>query len=388
MGDSQPRNSVNSDAVARVVIKPVKEGYSVVISGSWKLGESRPEAAILLAGMKLTGQSVELSFNCQKLAVWDDALLLFLRQFQRQWLEIGGEWALTGLPDAVCRLWHLSGGIPVKVSVIPQESPLYVIGAWTGSVILSAIREITGAIEFTGECVLALREWARGRQCWKWRDAFLVCQEVGIQALPIVSLISFLVGAIIAFLGIVVLMRFGAEFAVSYIVGYGILREMGAVMAGITMAGRTGSAFAAQIGSMKVSEELDALRVMGVSPVDYLVVPRLLAFLIMMPILTIYSDFLGVLGGYLVSSELMDIPPAQFYEKFVSVVGLGDFFLGIFKGTVFGFIVAFSGCMRGMQCGHDANAIGVATTRAVVTGITLIIFVNAIIDWMAALFNI
>ena len=222
----------------------------------------------------------------------------------------------------------------------------------------------------------------------RWRDFWKVVQDNGAGALPIVTLIAFLVGLIIAFLGATVLQRFGAGYYVSYLVGYGMLREMAALMTGIIMAGRTGAGFAAELGSMKISEEVDAYETLGLSPIDQLVLPRVLGLFVMMPLLTIYAMFVGVLGGLVVATSLMSISVVQFIGGLLTPVTLGDALLGVFKGIVFGLIIGVVGCMRGLQTGSDAGAVGRAATSAVVTGITLIIVANAIIDWLSALLGV
>jgi phospholipid/cholesterol/gamma-HCH transport system permease protein len=207
-------------------------------------------------------------------------------------------------------------------------------------------------------------------------------------ALGIVTLIALLVGVIIAFLGVVVLKRFGAGYYVSYLVGYGMLREMGALMTGIIMAGRTGAAFAAELGSMKITEEIDAYTTLGVSPIDHLVLPRMLGLFVMMPLLVIYADFVGIAGGMMVAVTLLDLTPTQFVGGLLSAVTLSDALLGVFKATIFGMIIGLSGCMKGMQTGSDAGAVGRSATNAVVMGITLIILANAVVDWLAALLQV
>jgi phospholipid/cholesterol/gamma-HCH transport system permease protein len=227
-----------------------------------------------------------------------------------------------------------------------------------------------------------------GRARFRWRDFWVVVQSNSSGALPIVTLIAFLVGVIIAFLGVVVLRRFGAGYYVSFLVGFGMLREMGALMTGIIMAGRTGAAFAAELGSMKITEEIDALRTLGVSPIDHLVLPRMLGLFAMMPLLTIYAAFVGIFGGLIVSISLLDLSPTQFIGGLLTAVTLSDGLLGLFKGTVFGLLIGLAGCMKGMQTGSDAGAVGRAATSAVVLGITLIIAANAVVDWLAALLEV
>jgi phospholipid/cholesterol/gamma-HCH transport system permease protein len=163
---------------------------------------------------------------------------------------------------------------------------------------------------------------------------------------------------------------------------------MAALMTGIIMAGRTGAAFAAELGSMKITEEIDAFRTLGISPIDHLVLPRVLGLLVTMPLLTIYAGFVGILGGMVVAITVLNLSVAQFTGGLLAAVTLSDALLGIFKGTVFGLIVGLAGCMKGMQTGSDAGAVGRSATSAVVLGITLIIGANAIIDWMAVILNV
>ncbi|PSQ74132.1 MAG: ABC transporter permease, partial [Bacteroidetes bacterium QH_9_64_21] len=193
---------------------------------------------------------------------------------------------------------------------------------------------------------------------------------------------------IISFLGAVVLRRFGADYFVSYLVSYGMLREMGALMTAIIMTGRTGAAFAAELGSMKVGEEIDALETFGISPIDFLVTPRVLAVILALPLLTIYADVLGILGGMSVAVTMLDLSVTQFFTGLLEPVVLSDALVGLFKAVVYGSIIGVAGCMRGLQTGDDASAVGNATTSAVVTGIILIVLANAVIDWGAALLQV
>lgn len=275
-----------------------------------------------------------------------------------------------------------------------MEGQEHVSGGWLRGLLVQSglfgmalARGAAEVAEFTGLWVIALGRWIRGTAYFPVREFWQVVRTVGANALPIVSLISCLIGLIISFLGASVLTRFGAEFAVAYLVGFGMLREMGAVMTGVILAGRTGAAFAAEIGSMKVNEELDALQTFGIPVFDYIVLPRILAMILMLPLLTVYANVVGILSGYVVAEVMMGVPASIFFKEMQLVVGVGDFLLGISKALVFGMLIGTSGCLRGMQCGTGAGAVGVAATKAVVTGITLIITANALIDWAAAAFN-
>jgi phospholipid/cholesterol/gamma-HCH transport system permease protein len=217
---------------------------------------------------------------------------------------------------------------------------------------------------------------------------WLTMQECGAQALPIVGMISFLTGLIFAFVGAIQLRQFGAGIYVANLVAVAMAREMGAIMTGIIMAGRTGAAFAAQIGSMKVSEEIDALRTLAISPMDFLVSPRLLALCFMMPLLVLYSDLVGILGGAFVGLIFLGITWTQYWNQTVGSMGLPDIATGLVKGAIFGVIVAMAGCQRGMKCGNDAAAVGNAATSAVVLGITWIVASDAIIDLIQEVLNV
>ena len=212
-----------------------------------------------------------------------------------------------------------------------------------------------------------------GKARFRRSDLGLIIQDCGVKALPIVSLISFLVGLILAFMGAVQLQLFGAQIYVADMVGIAMVREMGAMMTGIIMAGRTGAAFAAQLGTMQVNEEIDALTTLGISPMEFLVLPRMLALILMMPLLCLYSNLMGILGGFLVGVGMLDITPMQYFIETQAAVDLTNIALGVFKGVVYGIMIALAGCLQGMQCGRSASAVGAAATSAVVSAIVLIV---------------
>jgi len=193
-----------------------------------------------------------------------------------------------------------------------------------------------------------------------------------------VALINFLVGMILAFVGAVQLTRFGAAVYVADLVAIAVVREMGCIMTGIIICGRTGAAFAAQLGTMKVNEEIDAFKSFGISPVEFLVLPRLLALVFMMPLLCVFADLIGIVGGFCIAMGMLDLSFTGYYLRTVEAISLTGFLLGVFKGSFFGVLVALTGCLRGMQCGPNAAAVGLATTSAVVTGITSIIAADAV----------
>jgi phospholipid/cholesterol/gamma-HCH transport system permease protein len=228
-------------------------------------------------------------------------------------------------------------------------------------------------LKFLGEMTLTFIQLFRMRVRFRAVDLILLIQQCGAQALPIVTLISFLVGVILAFVGAVQLKQFGAQIYVADLVAIAMIREMGAMMTGIIMAGRTGAAFAAQLGTMKVTQEIDAFTTMGFSPLEFLVLPRVIALILMMPLLCIYSDFVGVLGGAAIGVGMLDLSWVTYLRETSNAISMTDVFGGVFKSSVYGVLIALSGCLRGIQCGNSSSAVGDAATSAVVTGIVAIV---------------
>jgi phospholipid/cholesterol/gamma-HCH transport system permease protein len=211
------------------------------------------------------------------------------------------------------------------------------------------------------------------RAQFRWADAVLVMEQTGPQALAIVAMINFLVGLILAFVGATELQKFGATIYVADLVGIATVREMGCIMTGIILCGRTGAAFAAQLATMKVNEELNALQTFGISTMEFLVLPRMIALMLMMPFLCIFADLISIAGGFVVSVGMLDVTPTLYISRTIHAIQLSSFLLGIVKGSFFGFLVAYTGCLCGMQSGYTAADVGEAATRAVVMGITAII---------------
>lgn len=327
-----------------------------------------------------------LAFGTTDLGAWDSSLPSFLLRGMTYCEDHGLEFDGGGLPEDLRALLAMARAVPER-GIEAEREELSRAGR-VGRMALSHYDELLAAVTFAGEVTQGFARLAIRRGRMRWRDFWVVVQSNSVGALPIVTLIALLVGLIIAFLGAVVLRRFGAGYYVSYLVGYGMLREMAALMTGIIMAGRTGAGFAAELGSMKISEEIDAYETLGISPIDQLVLPRVLGLFVMMPLLTIYAMFVGIAGGLLVAVALLDLTPTQFIGGLLTPVTLADGLLGVFKGTVFGLLIGITGCLRGMQTGADAGAVGRAATSAVVTGITLIIMANAVIDWISALLGV
>ena len=357
----------------------------IALGGDWSLDHTPPRFTDTVANANIRSVRTVV-FDARTLGAWDTSLLVFLMQGQQYCDEHKLTCETSSLPEQVPRLLALSRAVPERVQEESAERPGFVTRV--GAAALAIANDTRSAVTFFGDVALSTAGLVVKRTRMPWRDFWVVVQTNSSGALPIVTLIAVLVGVIIAFLGVVVLKRFGAGYYVSYLVGFGMLREMGALMTGIIIAGRTGAAFAAELGSMKITEEIDAFTTLGMSSVDYLVLPRVLGIFFMMPLLTIYADFIGILGGMLVSATLLDLSFRQFLSGLLAAVTLSDALLGVFKGLVYGAIIGVSGCMKGLQTGSDAGAVGRAATSAVVLGITLIIMANAVIDWLAALLDI
>ena len=260
--------------------------------------------------------------------------------------------------------------------------------AHLGSETVDFFRSTGEMLTFIGDTVIAFGRLLRGKAQYRKSDLWLVMESCGGQALPIVSLICFLVGLILAFIGAIQLQLFGAQIYVADLVGIAMVRLMAAIMTGIVMAGRTGGAFAAQLGTMQVNQEIDALKTLGISPMEFLVLPRMLALALMMPLLCLYANLMGILGGLVVGVGMLDIGLIQYYNETAKAVNLWNLGIGLFSGVIFGVIVALSGCMRGMQCGRSASAVGDAATSAVVTAIVGIILSTAVITVICNLLGI
>ena len=238
-------------------------------------------------------------------------------------------------------------------------------------------RHLADALAFIGEAAAELAHALVRPRTLRWKDAILAAQRVGVDALPIVSLVAFLIGVILAFQAAVAMRPYGAEIFVANLVGISLLRELSPLMTAILLAGRSGAAFAAEIGTMRVNEEVDALVTMGLDPVRFLVVPRTLAALVMTPLLTLYADLIGLFGGAAVMGTF-EIPWAAYMHQTFAYVELTDFLGGMAKSFVFGLIVAAVGCLRGLQTRTGAAAVGLSATSAVVTAIVLIVVADGI----------
>ncbi len=357
---------------ARLTARRSDDGVLVVeIAGDWLARTGLPDVSPV--EKELTGSRVSaLEFDSRGLGRWDSALMVRILTLHELCTQRKVEFRAQTLPVGLAKLIALAHAVPEKAGAarqVAETSFLQRVGesglaTWTGG------KEMLG---FLGESVLAMLKLVRGRAQFRWSDTLLVIQQCGPEALGIVALINFLIGLILAFVGATELTQFGASIYTADLVAVATVREMACIMTGIIICGRTGAAFAAQLGTMKVNQEIEAFQTFGISPFEFLVLPRMLALILMMPLLCLFADLISIAGGFLVSTLMLDLSPVVYIHRTLASIRLSGFLLGIFKGGFFGVLVALTGCLRGMQCGTNAAAVGQATTSAVVTGIAWII---------------
>jgi phospholipid/cholesterol/gamma-HCH transport system permease protein len=360
------------------ITTPTNDTLCLRLSGDWRIGQSIPSLEKMEKRLESDPKIQKITFDTSEIADWDSSLLTFLMDIHNECSKRNNAVDTDGLPIGVQKLIALATAVPERKGARRQiiRDPFLVrIGALS----ITLWQAASELLVFIGEAVVAFLKFLVGKASFRRSDLTLLIQECGVDALPIVILISFLVGLILAFVGAVQLMMFGAQIYVANLVGIAMIRVLGAVMAGIVMAGRTGAAFAAQLGTMQVNEEIDALKTMGVSPMEFLVLPRMIALVLMMPLLCVFADLMGVLGGMIVGVGLLDIGFIQYVNQTKAALNLNHFFIGIFQAGVFGVLVAMAGCLKGMECGRSASAVGDATTSAVVTSIVAITVATAII---------
>ena len=342
------------------------------LSGVWRLRGGMTSDITVQQELERSPQPGRVAFEVQNLTHWDSSILTFLTNVSELCRQHGINMDRAGLPAGIRRLLELAEAVPEKKGARKEvvEAPFL---ERLGNTAIGAGESLGEMLKFLGEMTVTFVRLFRMKVRFRAVDLLLLIQQCGAQALPIVTLISFLVGVILAFVGAVQLKQFGAQIYVADLVGIAMVREMGAMMTGIIMAGRTGAAFAAQLGTMKVTQELDAFTTMGFSPLEFLVLPRVIALVLMMPLLCLYSDFVGVLGGATIGVGMLDLSWTTYFRETTKAIDLTDLFGGVFKSLVYGALIALSGCLRGIQCGNSSSAVGDAATSAVVTGIVAIV---------------
>ena len=364
-----------------------EQGTLVVsASGSWERaalsGTPSPARALMDTALDaLGGNSASapssLRFLAPDLESWDSLLLAAFNSVAREAVKRGMTVDASALPDGMGPMLDMALAVPPSDQARGQQEAGFL--ETLGGKMLAVPGISLSVLEFLGEVAQSLGRFFTGRASFSRRDLWNVFRECGVDALPIVTLTSLLLGLILAFVSSMQLKLFGAEIYVASLVGVSMVRVMGPVLTGIVLAGRTGASFAAVIGSMQVNEEVDALTGFGISPVDFLVLPRVLGLAVMTPLLTLYSNVAGIAGGFLVAVLMLGITPAAYLENTLSFMKMSYVWIGLLHALVFGFLIALCGCYQGIRSGRNASAVGRATTSAVVNSIVGIIIATSVI---------
>ncbi len=310
---------------------------------------------------------------------WDSSLLALLYQLLQALQPTNITVETDALPQELSHLLTLAFSVD-RHPKRPSVKDFGFLGN-IGNACLNLYQPIRQGVSFLKQVGFSLGRWAQGKAIMRPVDFWFALQDCGPNALGIVALISFMVGLILAFVGAIQLKSFGAQIYVASLVAIGMTRIMGAIMVGIIMAGRTGASYAATIGTMQVNEELDALQTMGIPRSDFLVLPRVLALSLTMPLLTLLADVMGMIGGGVVGIFMLDISPSEYWKYSMDAFDITNFLVGVFHGLVFGIIIALCGCYYGVFCGRSADSVGRATTQAVVSAIVWMIVMTGLITW-------
>jgi phospholipid/cholesterol/gamma-HCH transport system permease protein len=362
------------NAAGTATLEHTAHGDAVVVRGDWTLAAA-PALAALVASLRRTLPS-GIRIDASGLGRIDTAGARLL-------LDLGKADAIDGLDenrralvDAVAKTDITAKPAP------PRVGGLIALLARTGAAAEQVARDAWQLVGFIGLILATLARCIFLPRRWRVTSLAFHLEQTGLDAVPIIVLLNFLVGAVIAFLGATVLKDFGATIFTVELIGYSFLREFGVLLTAILIAGRSGSAFTAQIGSMKSREEVDAIRTLGLDPIEVLVLPRLLALLIALPLLTFLAMLAGIVGGAVVCAFSMDISPTMFVTRFHDLAAAKHFWVGMSKAPIFAFLIAAIGCLEGFKVSGSAESVGTHTTSSVVQAI----FVAILVDAVAAIF--
>jgi phospholipid/cholesterol/gamma-HCH transport system permease protein len=347
----------------------------VELAGRWRMGRGLPASAAVIKAIDDPPGATRAVLVATGVTAWDSSLVALIERVLAHCRQLGIAADTSALPEGLRRLLSLAEATPAQAPP-PPPAPLPWLArigvrasdAWQAFLRLNA---------FTGEVAFSLARLFTGRARVRGVDLLGELESAGAGALTIVAVVSVLLGAIVAFVADVTLGRFAARLYIADAVAIGMVRELGPMMTAIVMTGRSGSAYAAQLGTMKVGYEIDALTTMPLPPIDFLVLPRVVALTLMIPLLAIYADFIGIVAGGVVAVA-GGSNAAQYAHEVRTALGLTMFWLGLIKSTVFGAVVAICGCMQGMQAEKGAAAVGEAATRTVVASIVWIIAIDGV----------
>ena len=358
----------------------------IKLRGDWRISAGVLSVNEVASQLISHPDIVQINFNVSPELKWDSGLIAFLLKLIRECAHKNIQVAREALPREVQKLLGLALKEHEKnISPQKEREPFF---EEIGEEVLKISRSCAAGLDFLGDITVSLGRLITGKSYFRWDDFMSLVQRCGADTLLLVSLISLLVGMILAFVGSIQLKMFGAQIFVSDIVGIAMVRVLSAVMTGIIVSGRIGASFAAELGMMQTNEEIDALRTLGVSPVEFLVLPRVLALVIMMPILTVYADFMGILGGFIISVGMLHLNGIEYLNHTQHAVKLSYVWVGLIHSFVFGVIVAVAGCLRGIECERNTAGVGHATTSAVVTSITGIVIATAMITFICQILGI
>jgi phospholipid/cholesterol/gamma-HCH transport system permease protein len=350
-------------------------------AGSWRLSGGLAPLRGFEREIQELPSLAGLTFDTRSLGEWDTSLVTFLARVSDACRERGVAFDGAGLPAGLHNLLDLAKGVAEPAGA-RRELRMPPFLERVGGKALDVVAAAGDTLSFIGNMTVVSVRLVRMNARYRASDLWLLIQQCGAEAVPIVTLISFLLGVILAFVGAVQLKQFGAQIYVANLVGVAMTREMGALMTAILMAGRTGAAFAAELGSMKVTQELDALTTAGFSVLEFLVLPRVLALVLMMPLLCLYADLVGILGGAAIGVGMLDLSWRMYMEQTIQALRLDDTVGGVFKSAVYGLLIALAGCWRGLQAGSSSAAVGKAATSAVVTGLVAIIVASGVFAFL------
>ncbi|MBU1869156.1 MAG: ABC transporter permease [Candidatus Omnitrophica bacterium] len=356
------------------------------LSGDWRIFAGLPSEKNVALQLDAHPEIAKIVFNLSQDLKWDSGLISFFRLLIRECTSRNILIDREALPEGLQKMLALA--LTVKERIGPSKVAQDRSFARVGNKVLQLYYGTVSLLDFLGHITVSFGRLITGKAYFPREDFIYILQRCGVDSLALISLISVLVGMILAFVGAIQLQMFGAQIFIADIVGIAMVRVLAAVMTGIIMSGRIGASFAAELGIMQTNEEIDAFRTLGIDPIEYLVMPRLLALVIMMPVLTIYADLMGILGGFVISAGMLGLNPVEYWDHTQTAVKLKFLWIGLIHSFVFGVIVAVSGCLRGMKCERSAAGVGEATTSAVVTAITSIVIATAIITYVCQLLGV
>ena len=358
----------------------------IKLSGDWHISTGLLSESEVASQLTSHPDVDQINFSVAQELKWDSGLIAFLLRLIKECEQKKIRVAREGLPREAQKLVALALKEPEKTASPGKVSKTFF--EEIGERALQIDESLRRALDFLGDIAVSLNRLMMGKSYFRWDDFMLLLKRCGVDTLLLVSLISLLVGMILAFVASIQLKMFGAQIYIADIVGIAMVRVLSAVMTGIIVSGRIGASFAAELGMMEANEEVDALKTLGVSPVEFLVIPRVLALVLMMPILTIYADLMAILGGFLISIWMFHLNSLEYLNHTQLAVKLSYVWIGLIHSFVFGVIIAIAGCLRGIQCKRDSAGVGNATTSAVVTAITGIVIATAIITFICQVLGV